>query len=611
MEVTDQGSLRRRLPVTMGPDADVPAIGKFIGYLEKWMVWSDGPTGIGAAKNVDRLRFTYHSGLTSIDQDVIWNVVDVYAGIGDAAIEHHQVVHFFRFNGRNYFLSIGDNIDGTIEYNKFYLHNFTAGTPSDVTVTPSVFASINPQVTTKLFQIDVDTHGMDGVQPFDFLKAFWFRQRYWIVTTRGIYYSKSLDPTNFASPDGGFFLYPDDLIKDVVALHDKIYVLGQDNLEYITYNNDPADATDVQQVQISMGVGGDALCVYQDDVYMARVDQLYLVETSRVTKVLDLDLGYGPAGPDVQLTAFGDYIIACFRASPSSGFITAPTYENPWYPSLAGSGYVDQTSDDYHVSFYSNTFFINMKNSSCFEFQYTHYQNTASFDPDEPNSIPMPSDWYFHPYEGDSGQYYVWFTLNTVDNSITTTPTRIYSMRLTDKDVKYTDTGFDFAWKGGANGNTPWWQPIPTLIEIEAYSPDDSELQVKKFRNLLLEGEFPAAQINPVAGTFNPNLPQLFVAYDNEQYLKDANGQGILLTSGDNAMNSSRLPEPTRIPLNQRARAISFKFLERGIVDLDESTTQPGGANTAQRYQIVNLGLTWTPTKRAPIHSTSNVGGKL
>lgn len=571
MELTDEGVLRKRNPVEIGFDRYVLPEGRFIGHLEEWIVFAlnDGTDG---------LHFARRDNPDSVNVNPIWQGVgdNLYGSGFDPVTEGHEIVGFFRYNGRNYWLSISNNYTGTTDTYKFYLHNFASGTSEDVTVLPLVFQHDIPTVHTLLFTVAVDNHGMFGVQSFEFKKFFWFKDRLWIITNRGVYFSKATDPTNFTAPDGGFFKFPDDLVKDAVAHHDRIYVMGADDLSYITYTSDPN--ADASVVSIARGVGGDALVLHEDTVYMARVDQLYMVEPNRVTKVLDLDLGLA-SGADIKLVSFFDYVILCSRtgAGPFLGGVGSRALAPAW-----GAA----TNAINNIPYYCNNYFINMKNGCVSEFIY--HTKVAGFNPADASTVHQPIDWYIMPFEtiewGD--YYYAWFQTSEPDDGFGP-KAGVFTLKTTTRDTISEDKGYDFAWK--ADGVTKHWQNIPILVEIDSYSPDGAELWMKRFRHLVLEGEVPFA-----IDLATDNEVRCGFAYDNQNFSQ------MLEFDVPNGYNESnvRLPVPFRLPMNQRARSVSIRFLQELLHS--DALANPTGAN-AQRFEIVRLSVFWNNTNRAPV----------
>lgn len=572
MVFTNDGTLRKRPPVELGFDGDpVENVGEFIGHLEEWVVFAlnDG---------TDALKFCKRDGSGTNVND-IWVGDDLYVEDFDPDTEGHKIVGFFRYNNRNYWISISNNYTGTTDTYKFYLHSFTAGTAEDVTVLPLVFQHDIPQDQSLLFTVAVDNHGMFGVAPFAYKKFFWHKDRLWIVTNRGVFFSKATDPTNFTAPDGGFFKFPDDLVKDALAHHDKIYIMGNDNLQYVTYVSDPN--TDASVVSITTGVGGDALALHDDSVYLLRLDQLYLVEPNRVSKVFDLDLGIG-TNADLQLTTYFDYIIICARTLGSTFDVgIEPLVKTPVWGET-GEVVAEQSGN---VPYYCNNFFLDMKNGVVTEFVY-HENTLGDFEVGEHHTtLSGPISWYLVPFETDvfsGNSYYLWFQTSGTDVNLG----RVFSLRDIAKDYKSQDKGYEFAWDAL---DAQDWQSIPVLVEIDSYTPDGSEIWVKKFRSLGLEGEFPVA-LNDTASL----SPTIAFAYDNQAY-----GTALDINSdlGFNDEANTRLPVPIRVPLNQRARSVSIRIHH----ELLDSSLDLPAANEILRFELTRATMFWTPTARGPI----------
>lgn len=567
MVMTSEGSLRKRPPVEIGFDgATVSSEGEFIGHLEEWVVFAlnDG---------TDALKFCKRDGAGTNVND-IWVGDDLYVEGFDPDTESHKIVGFFRYNNRNYWISISNNYTGTVDTYKFYLHSFTINTPEDVTVLPLVFQHDIPQDQSLLFTVAVDNHGMFGVAPFEYKKFFWHKDRLWIVTNRGVFFSKATDPTNFTAPDGGFFKFPDDLVKDAIAHHDKIYVMGNDNLQYITYVSDPN--TDASVVSITTGVGGDALALHDDSVYLLRLDQLYLVEPSRVSKVFDLDLGI-TNGANLQLTTYFDYIIICARAVSGDGI--EPISKTPAWGET-GEVIAEQWGN---VPYFCNTYFLDMKNGVVTEFIY-HENSLDDYVVDsESTTLSGPISWYLVPFETDaSNYYYLWFQTSGTNVTLG----RVFTLKDIAKDFKSEDKGYEFAWDAL---NAQEWQSIPILVEIDSFTPDGSEMWFKKFRSLTLEGQFPVA-LNDTAAL----SPTVAFAYDNQAYTTALDINSDL---GFNDQANVRLPVPIRVPLNQRARSVSIRFHHEL---LDPDTFVEPAANESLRFELARATMFWTPTNRGP-----------
>lgn len=590
MEIDDNGELRKRMPVEIGSSQNLVTSSQFIGFLEDWVV-----VALNNGYSDDTLYFTKRDG-SGENTNIVWDTDNLYGAGFDPASDDHVIVGFFRYNGRNYFLSISENYTGTTQTNKFYLHYFNANTSEDVTVLPLVFQHDIPQNHVLLFTIAVDNHGMFGVAPFKFKKFFWHRDRLWIITNRGVYFSKATDPTNFTAPDGGFFRYPDDLVKDAVALHDDIFVLGNDNLNYITYVSDPN--TDATQREIARGIGGDALVVHEDACYLVRIDQLYLVETNRISKVLDLDLGIG--GYDLQLVSYFDYII--FQYYSDVTFFVSPNQSErvPVYGSAGQT--LNEANNVSH--WYTGTFFLNMKTGSMMEFMYQ--ERPDQFDPNtsDPGKNCTPVAWFPQPFEHtESGEYWLWF--RTYGDPTFGNTGHTYTMKMSSKDNpgEFTpDVAWDFGWRNApalANG-----QSIPILVDIPGINLDGSEIWVKKIRSIALEGKFP-----PSYGGTEYDL-KLELAFDNQPYpiTPPAYNFALDLNVGSTGTfnDTARLPVPSRFPVNQRARELSVRFRED--IQRGNGTTLVPAYNAGPfRHFILNrISIFWTPTNRGPINRQGN-----
>lgn len=439
-----------------------------------------------------------------------------------------------------------------------------------------------------------------GVQPIVFKDAFIHKDRLWIVTEDEIFFSKATDPLEFDPPDGGFFQFNDSVINTAIANRDFIYVIGNGSIDVITYTTDPN--VDAQVRNLTGALGGDSACVYEDSVYTVRDDNLYHVSASGVTKVLDLKVGMSAIGGEyTKIEAFGPYIVflrwgrKMYDAALGAAFIdyVLPHKTKAKTHPLGAANYWNGAAFDfkYHV------YFLNMNTGAIHTLDFRDALDKATV-----GLQGIVSDMIIPPWEDGYNNFHLFFmTKQFKDTSLPggAYTGSVYSMQVSiptdDQNVNLLDDCVGGTDIGGGSYEYKASEPAVD-VEIRHYVPDGNEFKLKKFRGIQLQGQFP---VTTDVGN-NGGLEVQF-AFDQSAY-----GTAVPLTPSYNDQNMSindprRVDvSPARIPINQRARALSLRIKKKGNVIFDPNP------NYRMGWSIEDIKILWGYTKRAPVNRSQD-----
>lgn len=466
------------------------------------------------------------------------------------------------------------------------------------TATPALTA-IGPVMTAK------------GLPEF-FIDAFFFKNRLWIVTVEGVYFSGvgSANYGNFTAPVGGFFKYSS--ITTVQPLKDTIYVINNTNVYALTYGTDPN--TDAVNINITNSIGGGASCLYDGLVYFTDTKAMYVINSNNVSKVFDLNLYaktfvYNPVNtfwPPVvryKLVPYNNNIIIIFWGSTlftttnnntpvvNRGLkVPVSVYTSFWDGS--GPSQVDVGSTDLNTlqEYFNNVFFLNMDEGSISRFAYRDQRAiissglpmdgyivdaVAGKDSTGVNRLFFMTSSHRCP-PGCNASDPEWADKNTTNNFV-----YIYNEDASEfQNYNRTDTNksYDQYYRYNKAANslvTDSRLNIPIHIVIKEFAPDGNEYLMKKFRGLNLMGSLPS------------DIKIQFV-FDGNEYDE---GNAFTLPTRNGAHIR---PNSYRFGINQRARALSI------VLSRPDGGFAPFGITTenADVLTIEDIRLYWTYTSK-------------
>jgi hypothetical protein len=228
----------------------------------------------------------------------LWTLADGFGPVG--ATSYSIFLGFFRYNNKNFWLVLEFESVISISLSLYYDDSIpvpdlpeTYGVGYEASLTRTVILSF-PAGTTDFFD-------------FQYKNFFIYKERLWIATSVGLYFSAATDPTNFLVPDGGFFKHPGNRVNYSMAIKDQIYTLCEDAVYALTYNTDPnLDAT---ERPLSDSIGGEMGCVHLDTPYFINNMGIYVINGTNVDKVMDSKFDYGKDVYRNHLYSFEDYLV--------------------------------------------------------------------------------------------------------------------------------------------------------------------------------------------------------------------------------------------------------------------------------------------------------------
>ncbi len=494
-----------------------------------------------------------------------------------APVVNQTFVHAFTYRNYVYWVSVAEY--GSAPLFRIMLHKSTVEVkPTDPI--PTTYAGYTHTVIAN----SVITVAGDWMQNV-ISKVFVHKDRLWVFTKAGmVYFSKATDFTIWTTPDGGFFDLRPSTIASAVYVKDSIYIATPQGIYTLTYSTDPN--TDSTLNRISDSFNANAMVAYKDLALFVDNDVLYSVQNSYVQKVRDLNLGsllspeLGPVDPQF-IFVYNQYIIISYNQggvgyNPGSTFVNnlvLVTPKNPLEGETLTTAYATYT---YQIA-------LNMDTGCMFELDF---HDMLHFDAVFPKSAGYIIDYLVNSQSDQklfvltrhntatSAAGYVYYAR---DRTMVTFPSGEIIVDSIDR-VQLPDAG-----ALGAPGS---WQTRNFNVEIDSYSPDGSEGEMKKFRSLIIEGRLP--ELN------NPNGPTISVAYgDTAAY---STVSALLDTTSPN-----RPLAAYRFPLNQRARAISLKIFSK-IISNPLNVADDDGA-----LSIGRLSLYWTYLQRLPVSRNKRV----
>lgn len=446
----------------------------------------------------------------------------------------------------------------------------------------------------------------------DFINAFAWKDRIWLVTADTVYWSgigTEVNQANFTVPVGGFIKYSG-RIKSVEYLRDTLYVICENEIYTMTYNSDPN--TDAVNLAVSTNQGGDSSCIHEGTVYFTDGLSLFTVGNGSVNKALDLELFVKPLVPlnqnfitsawnqeiNTKLVAYKNKIVFIAYDTSTMGTNTYSTpYRNRGIKVPVSSrpdgaspytGPVNYLVNDVGHEF-SNVFMIDTNNGSITKIMFRD-QRAGNFNGYIVDAINVPDT------NGNQKLYFMTSAHRTFEGSVTTYRQNTYNFIYSYVDNpnvfnsslynnKSWDTYFSVPFDNPAGAITLNNRvAIPFCALFYKFVPDGSQYLMKKFKSLFLTGSLPE----------NTNVSTLFHDKDSLQAVP------LIASRGDTSNSKSY-----RFPLNQRGRFLTLAL----------SRASGAGSNSASNDNTVNsdvmtlrdMRMIWTYTSKAQRTQGGNV----
>lgn len=257
---------------------------KCIGYLKDWSIFA-GRVGQTAVNSRGLVRMFLPSSFNF--------------STAPGTRSFTQIEGFFKYNFVNYWLGMALTSTG------IYMRlGYKAETENDH---PSDYATANGMTYSDNVITIPSTDR--AFRDFKFNNFFIFKERLWLCTSEGIYFSQATDPTRFSVvDDGGFFKFPDSRINYAIALKDTIYAICENSVFAITYGISPNEDPTVRK--ISSVVGGESAAVFRDIVYFINKEGIFSINNNFVEKIIDNNFDVGSNNYDRQtLHSWKEYLI--------------------------------------------------------------------------------------------------------------------------------------------------------------------------------------------------------------------------------------------------------------------------------------------------------------
>lgn len=216
-------------------------------------------------------------------------------------ISYSQFLGFFRYNNRNYWLVFEFNSAISVSLVLYYDVDIPVPDIPE-TYAPGYGASLTREV---LLTFASDT---TDFYEFQFRNFFIYKERLWIATTVGLYFSAATDPTEFAVADGGgFFKHPGNRVNYAFAIKDNVYTLCDDAVYAMTYSTDPN--VDSSERPLSDTIGGEMGCVHLDTPYFINNLGIFVINGNNIDKVMDSRFDYGKDAYSNHIYSFEEYLV--------------------------------------------------------------------------------------------------------------------------------------------------------------------------------------------------------------------------------------------------------------------------------------------------------------
>ena len=437
LEVTEEGTLRSRRCLSAVPwNPSYHDAGPFVAS------WDNGITG-GYLDIEARIigiiddyvvsyflkQYQYGTNTTSGNTVEMWAPSLLTAG--------EQLVGVFKYNEIIYYIStFGYGTSGAV--NDFIIYWATDTFSSVPTAANMPFASFT--------RVEVLSNLEGRFQSF-----FVHKDRLFIATTNGLFWSKSTDPTVFTVPDGGFVMTPGKSLHEAHAVGNYVYILHNMGVDVFTYSSDPN--VDAEYRSILVGIQARNGCLFDSDLYFTDNKSIYVASGAAVDKV-----------HDIGLFDIGNYIARMLRMDDSIVLI--------WH-TISDGAYV-----------------YNVKTQSAHT-MLLQANNDGSEKPTFADAITPTAAF------GPTNERQTFFLVNHYDEIDTGyTHSAIYRL-YHDRNSYYNKLGYDEVIPSVAN-EAGVFTPAATQkispfyeAEIRNISPDGLKYLKKKFRTLLMTGILP------------------------------------------------------------------------------------------------------------------------
>ena len=321
------------------------------------------------------------------------------------------------------------------------------------------------------------------------------KERLWLASNDTVYFSAATNPLNFTAPSGGFFRFTDKQIKNLVAVGDTVYVIFDDSISAITYQVDPNQDSTV--VVVSGVVGGDGACLYGDIVYVVKNESIYQINGHNIDKVMDLSLALreqyserisntldADGLPVISGKTFEYKVVGWNDALyilPRHIVLNVDSLNLPVFQ------YDYQYSNSEVANNSGGLFRVSLTNGSVSRFLFTNNE--------------IPSDMiYIGPEDRFNQNKLMLAMYHSIGNRIGfmgSSPKFWYDIGAAggaenasngfEKDVKF----YYLDQYSTSDASTVEVYPIRTFLRIMNFSPDSMHWLMKKFRSLVLNGDFP------------------------------------------------------------------------------------------------------------------------
>ncbi len=296
---------------------------RHIGFWQDWSIYSDDLKVVAYSTSGE-------VSLVSDITDLLPYSYDTVTIGGVDFVGFHNVVGFFTYLGFNYLIVYSymantydvvdnNNSSNTTTGYKLYRYTDKPSSPTPPLATSTDWHLINSSEEYNNQQplgnkwvpglgFDVQVASESDYMNSYFNNFFIFKDRLFICTHNGLYFSRPTDPTDFSLANGGGYFKTGELLTYAVGADDKIYVFSKNSTYVITFSEDPN--VDAVITKISDTIGAITACIFRSDVYFINNEGLFTVNNNGVEKVMDTDFDDGlNVFPNQSLNTFGEYLI--------------------------------------------------------------------------------------------------------------------------------------------------------------------------------------------------------------------------------------------------------------------------------------------------------------
>lgn len=598
--ITPEGSIKKRRPVIglHGSAFNTVAPDKVVGVLGSDVLVGSYDYSTNTNKIYRSLSSNYLSGYNTTNEATVQAAMDGVTGFA-APDRHYYVQGIFTYNSKMYWIYTATN--RTLSGSEYTYSRRTF-------IVPSNYNSNNPeQDFTSVFDgqvYPVETanwtekytfSSSQGPIPYLPVSSFIVHKDRVLLSIRDtVYFSKATDPTKWAvSDDGGFFKFPGKSIKKILGLGDLIYALFDNSISIATYSTSPN--SDLRINLISEGVGGEDASIYGGTIYVLGYRNIYTVNGSNVSKLLDLDTFLFNPRAWQKASAHNDLINA-FASTLKIEVWDDAIY---FYFRYLKFGATDKSI--YHVKYESDgdMFRLDLNNGSISKFTFGYgggsYQVADSV-------VTIPGE-----RNSDSRMYLV-HSLTTFGNIFYFAKNQLF---YPFPNFKFDDAPY-FAMDsyGFGGGPSKWCCTIPIEMEIKNFSPDGLFYLYRKFRTLELQSDLPSMHDGTA---FVPEL-ELSVEAGIPSSTGGPKPFGTVKVISEvlKSIDPTNYVTSYRYGVNQRAKSIDISIRTRETirnyyVDSLRLQAAEDGLRKIQAtlMEISDITTLWTPTRKGSSNSSS------